>query len=538
MEKHKESVDSREKVMYKYIMLSMFMLVPARLCFAASDEMSSPVQFIAHIFKLAYHGLIYYGVYRVTVEYPYAEVRKVKDFYKQLLDAAPTGIITFSSEGTINYVSKSCDNFFGYDMDKIYGITIEDFLGAMELNGSSKSELLEKLYKLKEGAVTFYGKPAFVNGQGPKLICTVMKLPMCMIIAVKDAKKAQAIENMQLQTQTILDSTDNMVFILDINGKVVMCNKKFLEITNTKSKEIIGHDLMDILDANCINKDNYKMMRNVKWNITTGDGETRKISLDSSPIFDVDNEKIGWIIIGRDISDYEKEQERIIHSEKMAVIGQMAAGLVHEIKNPLASIKGLCQLMQLKSRADKVAGYAAVMESAVDDIGEIVTNFLQFSRPATGDLAKGSINLLIHSLEMLISTNAYKHGIKTRFYYSETEEAVLISDQQIKNALLGMVDNAIDAMRGAIDPVLEVSTRHDAVNKQMYISIKDNGIGMTEEQLANLGKPFYTTKPKGTGLGVSVIKYIINEHGGSIKVDSKFGEGTTFTIVLPVMNMD
>jgi signal transduction histidine kinase len=96
-----------------------------------------------------------------------------------------------------------------------------------------------------------------------------------------------------------------------------------------------------------------------------------------------------------------------------------------------------------------------------------------------------------------------------------------------------MVDNAIDATNGAIDPKMDISTEHDIKSNMMRIIIKDNGIGMTDEQLICIGTPFYTTKPKGTGLGVSIFKYIINEHGGTLKIESEFGEGTTFTIILP-----
>ncbi len=539
--KYRESTDDREKVMYRYIILAMCFFMPARICFAISDAVSSPVQFMGHILKLTYHGFIYYGVYKTTVEYPYVQVRKVKDFYEKLLDNSPIGIITFNTERTISYISKQCDILFRYEMRNLSGITIEQFLSSIELYEFSRLELLEKLHKLQGGTITFYGKTGLSNEPGGKLIFIAMKLSMGMAFAVRDAKKAQAIENMQLQTQTILDSTDNLVFILDINRKVVMCNKKFIEITNMRNNDVVGLDIMELShclhsnlkDSAKIDIKNENMMHGTKWNIRTMSGEIKKISLDSSSIYDVDNEKIGWIIIGRDISEYEKEQEKIIHSEKMAIIGQMAAGLVHEIKNPLASIKGLCQLMLSRGRAEKISEYAAVMESAVDDIGEIVTDFLQFSKPASGDYSTASINTLLKSIEMLISSNAYKNGIKTRFYYADTEEPVLMSSQQIKNAVLGMVDNAIDAMNCAIDPKLDISAEHDKISNMMSITIRDNGIGMTEEQLACIGTPFYTTKPKGTGLGVSVFKYIVNEHGGTLKVESKFGEGTAFTIILP-----
>lgn len=539
--KFKNTIDDREKVIDEYIILALCFFIPARIIFALSRDITSPMQFLGHIFKLAYYYSIYYGVYKATIGYPYSQLRKVKDFYEKLLDTSPIGIITFGEDGKVSYASRQCDSLFRYDMRKIYGITTEQFLDSVVIYDSSKSELLEKLQNFRGGAVTFYGLPFFTQDSSSKLIFNIHSLETGIVFAVRDAKKEQAIENMQLQTQTLLDSTDNVVFLIDINRKVVMCNKKFLEITNMKTSDLVGLDVMEmprlfqsnLKDVTHINADGEEMMRDTKWSIRTAEGNTIKISLDSSSIYDVDNEKIGWIIIGRDISEYEKEQEKIIHSEKMAIIGQMAAGLVHEIKNPLASIKGLCQLMARRVKPEKITEYASVMERAVDDINEIVTGFLQFSKPASGEFAEEGINSLVNSLELLISTNGYKHGIKTYFYYSNTEEPVIMSSQQIKNAILGMVDNALDAMHSAIDPKLIISTEHDKSNNMMSVSVKDNGIGMTEEQLACIGTPFYTTKPGGTGLGVSVIKYIVNEHGGTLKVESKFGEGAVFTIILP-----
>lgn len=541
MTKYRSTTNDREKAAYEYIMLSLCFFIPARICVALSWEITAPIYFLGHIFKVAYYYSIYYGIYKVTIEYPYRQLRKVKDFYEKLIDTFPVGLITFDIDEKLNYANRQCDSLFKCDAWKLHGITVEQLLDSIVLYHSNKSELLEKLNKLKGGAINFYGLPSFTHDCTTKLVFTALRLEMGIVLVVKDAKKEQAIENMQLQTQTLLDSTDNVVFLLDINGKVVMCNKKLLEMTGMKASDVVGVELMELsrlLKSNLKegiykNIKNSEVMRDTKWSIQNLMGDIKKISLDSSPIYDVDNEKIGWIIIGRDVSGYEKEQEKILHSEKMAIIGQMAAGLVHEIKNPLASIKGLCQLMVSRAKPEKVTEYAAVMERAVDDISEIVTGFLQFSKPTSGGFEETCINSLVNSLEMIISTNAYKHGIKTYFYYSAAEEPVIVNSQQIKNAILGMVDNALDAMNGAIDPKLIIKTEYDKSNNMMSVSIKDNGIGMSEDQLVSIGTPFYTTKPGGTGLGVSVIKYIVNEHGGTFKVESKFTEGAVFTIALP-----
>lgn len=437
--------DEREAVIFRHIVLAMFAFIGSRLSFALSDTVTSRMHFLGHLMKFAYYAVIYRGIYKTTVEYPYIKVKEMKEYYEKLL-----------------YI-------------------------------------------------------------------------------VSEVKRTQLLENMQIQTQTILDSMENAVFIVNRDKKIVMYNKTFSDLLGIDMLDIKGMELselssfinVDMSRHDRINFGDGKAMNGRAYTIQTIEGRTIKLSMDCSPIYDAGNVNIGWIVVGRDITKEEREQERIIQSEKMAVIGNMAASLVHEIKNPLASIKGLCQLMSLKPNIDKITDYAAVMENAVDDISKIVSDFLQFSRPGTGAFEKGNVNELVKSLEIMISTNGYKNGITTYFNYCEIEKPVRLNKQQIKNIILSLVDNAIDAMNGAIDPKLCISTRLDETREEMQISIKDNGIGMTEEQLANVGTPFYTTKPKGTGLGISICKNIINEHGGSLKIESKFGEGSVFTISIP-----
>ncbi|MGE5633531.1 MAG: MASE3 domain-containing protein [Caulobacteraceae bacterium] len=542
--KSNESKDEREKVMFRYIIIAVCFFISSRLCFVFSTTTTSPMQFFGHLLKLAYYYFIYHGVYKTTIDYPYMQVKSMRDYYKNLLNVAPIGIITFDSFGKLNYLNRQCEVFFNNEVNKLYGATFEEFIGSLEILGLSRSKLLEEMRNIQKEPIVFYGAPVYNGIKGTKLIFNVVQMDSGLVLVTRDAKKAQAIENMQLQTQTLLDSIDNILFIVDINKKIAMCNKKFMEVTGIKQNDVDDISIyqlfnmlkLDVKETDSMDCNHEGMTKGRIWNIQTISGILKKISVDCSPIHDIDNEKIGWIIVGRDVTESAKEQERAMQREKMALIGHMAAGLVHEIKNPLASIKGLCQLILSKAKHEKITDYAAVMENAVDDINKIVSDFLQFSRPTVGELEKTNINDLLRSLEIIVSTNAYKNGVMTQFCYCMPDKPILLNKQQIKNVILSMVDNAIDAMNGAIDPRLIISTDYYEMRNEIHLSIKDNGMGMTEEQLANVGTPFYTTKSKGTGLGISICKNIISEHGGSLKIESSLGEGSVFTIILPCID--
>lgn len=544
IKKLRAAADDCDSIIYRHIVLSMFSFIPARLCFVLGTEIESSMYFWGHLLKLSYYVIIYRGIYIATLEYPYKKVKEKKDYYEKLLNIFPIGIIVFDKKGKLNYVNKSCKELLGFDTEPIYGDNLEDFFENIRMDEVHKTILLKDLKNKGKCSTVFYGASASCPVEERKLVFIAMDFELGIMMTVRDAESIREIENLQLQTQTLLNSMEEAVCIIDNEMNIVMYNNKFPEVIDLDIDNIKGMKLSEVSKFVNIASDigenskefGDKPMLGRIYTIQKKDYKRMELSVDCLPIYDKDSVRIGWIVESKDITEKKKAQENIIQKEKMALVGSMAASLVHEIKNPLASIKGLCQLMCLKADTGKIPEYAAVMENAVDDINKIVSDFLQFSRPGPGAYEKGSINELINSMEIMISTNGYKNGIVTYFSYSNIEKPVFINRRQIKNIILSLVDNAFEAMIGAVEPKLCISTKFDEAREEMRVSIKDNGMGMTEEQLSNIGTPFYTTKPKGTGLGISICNNIINEHRGNLIIESKFGEGSTFIIAIPCTN--
>ncbi|RUS46732.1 ATP-binding protein [Cohnella sp. AR92] len=237
------------------------------------------------------------------------------------------------------------------------------------------------------------------------------------------------------------------------------------------------------------------------------------------------NEPAVQVII-RDISERKKNEELMINSEKLYVAGQLAAGIAHEIRNPLTSLKGFLHLI---ASGRKEASYYKIMNSELDRIESIVSELLMLAKPQVYELSYHDVREMMRDTITLLETQAILHSISIEATYSRDPLWVYGVSNQIKQVFINVIKNAIEAMidGGAIH--VNLSRESDSVR----ILISDEGPGIGQDQLAKIGQPFYTTKEKGTGLGLMVSYKIVDNHEGYIHVSSRLGIGTTFEIRFP-----
>ncbi|XID92520.1 ATP-binding protein [Paenibacillaceae bacterium WGS1546] len=240
----------------------------------------------------------------------------------------------------------------------------------------------------------------------------------------------------------------------------------------------------------------------------------------------LDNEPAIQMII-RDISERKKNEELLINSEKLYVAGQLAAGIAHEIRNPLTSLKGFLQL--IASGRKNNSSYYDIMNAELDRIEDIVSELLMLSKPQVYELSYQDLRVMMRDTVTLLETQAILHNIAIEAEYGTEPLWIYGVENQVKQVFINVIKNAIEAMSdgGAIG--IKLSREHDGV----YVRIRDEGPGIGEDQLAKMGQPFYTTKEKGTGLGLMVSYKIVDNHQGKIDVKSELGKGTLFEIMLP-----
>lgn len=232
-------------------------------------------------------------------------------------------------------------------------------------------------------------------------------------------------------------------------------------------------------------------------------------------------------VILRDLSDRKQAEELLIRSEKLSVAGQLAAGIAHEIRNPLTAIKGFLQLMQPEQL--NLEQYFHIIFSELNRIELILSELLMLAKPQEISYGTSNIVALLTDIATLLETEANLSNVMIEQHYEE--EALLINcdENQLKQVFINLLKNAIDSMpKGGT-----VKLSMNKTDQMVEIIVQDEGEGMKQEVLKRIGEPFLTTKEKGTGLGLMITYKIIDNHNGRIKVESELGKGTKFTVSLP-----
>ncbi|MDR1443835.1 MAG: PAS domain S-box protein [Treponema sp.] len=256
----------------------------------------------------------------------------------------------------------------------------------------------------------------------------------------------------------------------------------------------------------------------------------------------------GSLIYIEDITEKRGREARLRRAENLASLTTLAAGVAHEIKNPLGSISIHIQLMQKALKAnrklveqalprdgadsclDQLDKYIAVVNEEIDRLNHIVVDFLFAVRPMDLDLREGDLNSLIGELVDFMSFELSDARITCDLELEENLPLLTFDERYLKQVLLNLVKNATAAMPAGG----KLTIKTESKDSEVYISVQDTGLGIPEENLSKIFEPYFTTKATGSGLGLTLVFKIIREHQGEISVKSREGEGTCFTISLPL----
>ncbi|MBL7005453.1 MAG: PAS domain S-box protein [Spirochaetia bacterium] len=340
--------------------------------------------------------------------------------------------------------------------------------------------------------------------------------------------------------ETILDSMDEGVIVTDIEYRIRIVNKnanRLLQFqTGDLHDRIVWAVIKDQETAEFVEKQIRSEGKIIDEEFYTEKGTgTAILTLTSLPF--VKNKKIeGNILILRDVTEKKQKEAQFRRAENLASLTTLAAGVAHEIKNPLASIGIHIQLMRKNLNQsgciDKEAAeeYLEIIDEEIERLNGIVVDFLFAVRPMDTRIKSEDINKLSEDLLDFVKYELEKNNIQIETNLSQDVPKIEIDSKYMKQVLLNIIKNAIAAMPNGGLLTLNTFRKDDRV----HIQIQDNGIGISEENMAKIFEPYFTTKDFGSGLGLTVVFKIIKEHGGEISLNSKEGEGTTFTISLPL----
>jgi PAS domain S-box-containing protein len=351
----------------------------------------------------------------------------------------------------------------------------------------------------------------------------------------------------------VAEYTVNPLEITDVEGKIIYVNPAFERSSGYSREELIGKN-PNIFSSHKHSKDFW---RNMWETIKQGkvwigevvnkrkDGSLFYTDLLISPIIDKSGKLIGYFGIHRDKTEQKKLEQQLIHAQKMESMGLLAAGLAHEVGNPLASISSLVQVIQRTNKDEFTNQKLELIKSQINRISKIIRDLVNFSRQSTYELQSTEINKVLKSAIEIARVSKKAKGITFIEEYSPDIPILYLVPDQLQQVFLNILINAIDALCIDANRMVYFNSNPQIISKtyrdenKVYISITDNGIGISEQAMEKIFDPFYTTKKvgEGTGLGLWVSYNIIKSFQGEIRVNSVEGEGSTFTIVLPI-NLD
>ena len=349
-----------------------------------------------------------------------------------------------------------------------------------------------------------------------------------------------------LRFYNIAENTVNPLQITDLNGRMIYVNPAFIQSSGYSKEELLGKN-PSIFGSGKNSKKFWKKMWDTinEGKVWVGEAENRKkngepfyTQLLVSPILDSEGKIWGFFGIHRDLSEKRMLEKQLIHTQKMESIGTLAAGIAHEVGNPLASISALVQVVLRTTDDDFVKDKLGLVRSQVTRISKIIRDLVDFSRPSDYELQVININEGIKEAVEIVKVGARAKDLEFILELDDDLPLLPLISDQIQQVFINILINAVDAMSEEKDKNKKRQIRISShlENDKILLKFTDTGPGIEEKNFSKIFEPFYTTKKpgKGTGLGLWVSYGIIKSFQGNIEVDSKPGEYTTFNITLPL----
>lgn len=344
-------------------------------------------------------------------------------------------------------------------------------------------------------------------------------------------------------TESILSSIDAAVVTLDPNGTIRTWNAAAESLTGIKSARIIGLDKEKAMRLLRIPASNKAILKDAVERVfnTSQTFQGFKIpfhpfhkdelilNISISLLKNKTGEILGFVLIFEDITSEIRMEDELRRMGELASIGQLAASIAHELRNPLSSIKGAAQFLMKEQKDAASKEFLGIIVDEVNGLNKLTTQFLDFARPLQMELSETNINESISKVTKLMQHVLNESKITIQLNLDEKNNYIQADSAQIEQVLKNILINSIQAMPKGGN--IELETNFDGHGVKLLIT--DSGYGISEDKLEKIFQPFFTTKTKGTGLGLSVVKKIIGNHGGSIAIDSAYGEGVRVSIYLP-----
>jgi len=483
------------------------------------------------------HGLIYLiiflyilsGIYllllkRVKNLYAFAYVQLIGDALAEIMLIYLTGgieswftsIMLLTVMASPIVLNKKAGYTIATILSILYGTMVDlQFYGIIPLPYEALLKEKDFLYNIFTHILALYLTAYLTGYLVSRLEKTTKKLE----------EKDMDLQDLALFNRELIESLPSGLLTMDRSGNIVIFNRAAESITGLHRSMVIGKNITEVFPFLTIPFDVRRQESTINFN-----GNEKVVGFTISHIINSEGIETGYICIFQDITHLKKLEAELNHKRTLATIGELSANMAHEIRNPLASLKGAVEMLRegrlSKNHSDRLMDIAI---NEMDRLNKIITDFLMYSRPSPPEYTSFDLHELLGETLDMIRMRYSDKGISIKGDF--TGDLPITGDpQKLRQVFLNLANNAIESMTDGGELIVSTFANNDKVR----ITFKDSGIGIPPEIMEKIFFPFFTTKEEGTGLGLSIVYRIMEEHGGNIRVYSKPQEGTVFELELPL----
>ena len=370
-----------------------------------------------------------------------------------------------------------------------------------------------------------------------------------------DSQSSQLLNKVYNFYKSIIQNLSSGLIALDLEGAITFANHAAAHLLDIDREDLLKKNIREIFATDDESQKSLralfihdKRINEKEVHFVQKKGSTIRVGFSSSQIHDENNNFDGVIILFRDLTEIHHLKMQIEKMERLALIGELSAGIAHEIRNPLAGIKASAQLLQENSNEDGF--HQQVVERIireVDKANKLLKEFFKFAKPSKPNLNFHDVDLIIDGISLLLAPQLKKRDIVLKTNFADNLPEVYVDETQIEQVIINLFLNALDAMpnggklqiktfRKNISIIGIEDVKQQPVENQLnyvFIEIKDNGTGISSQNLSKIFNPFFTTKQNGLGLGLSICSRLVGENGGNLDIQSEQEMGTAVTVALP-----
>ena len=478
-------------------------------------------------------------------------LRKNEARFTELFESLQEGIYITTPDGTIVDVNPALVRMLGYDSkEEVLKRRVPEIFVDREERKLIKEEV-ERQPMIQGKEITL------IRRDGTSIVCLntaaavrdnsgrVLRYQGALMDITERREMERRLHQQQEFARRLVDSFPDLILVLDANAHYTF--------VSPRCKDVLGYDIEeaqnmafggrthpeDLPAAESLYQDiiaGRQSFASLEIRVRHKLREWRRIRFNFSPLADEKGNIEGVVLSGRDVTDLKRLEEQLIQAEKLAAMGQMLAGVAHELNNPLTAILGVTELLrERQGEDDSTKRQLELTHRQARRAARIVQNLLEFSRPASPQKKPLDLSNLLERTLQLHEHSLRRNNVEVDFRLQPDLPSVIGDANQLIQVFLNLITNAEQAIREVRDTG-RIQIRAGRNGNQLAITVQDDGVGIRPESLPRIFDPFYTTKRPGggTGLGLSICMSIIREHGGNIEAETLPAGGSAFTIYLPI----